>query len=383
MGNKTWFLSLSAGALAALVGLAVFFSQQKEAARHEKLQQNLREAGFGGAADLAHAPQARFNSQTFDVGLVNPLDQVSRLITVQNQGRKPLKVRLLDQACSCVAVVVKDEKIAVGQSGVIEITFTAPPEEKDVSHTILLSTNDPLQKQVTIQVAGFVRRTVWTEPRELDFAGLLPGETRERELRVFSAWEEGCEVTRLSGLPEQVEVQQDALGQAELEAAGAASGRLLKVKFPADWQGRHSAPLTFDVVRSGAKDSLSKSVRVNASRQSRLSLSHDLLDVLGRFEIGNIPYGAGRQYTLFLEARGANKQLKLGRVDVEPAFLKVSLEPGVNVATSGLHRLRFEIPADAPEGSYAGEDQGSVTLHFDTPEYPAVTFHPMFHITRD
>jgi hypothetical protein len=377
------FLLISAGVLTAIVGLAILIGQEKKAVRNAQLEQNLREAGLGGAPDLASAPQAEFHSQRFDIGVVNPLDQASGLITVRNQGRKPLKVRVLDQACSCVAVTVKGEKIPAGQSGVVEITFTAPLEEKQVNHAILLGTNDPLQKEVTIQVTGSVRRTVWTEPRELDFVGLMPKEERHRELRVFSTWEEGCEVTRWGGLPAGVEIAQAPLPQDELDAAGAKSGQLFTITFPATWTGKMSAPLTFDAVRSGSSESVRKSVGLHASRLARVSLSHDLLDILGRFEIGNIPYGTGRHYTLFLEARAANKQLKLERVEVEPAFLKVSLEPGVNVATSGLHRLKFEIPQDAPEGSYAGEEQGSVTLHFDDPEYPAVTFHPAFHITRD
>jgi hypothetical protein len=377
------FLLISGGVLAALVGLAILIAREKKAVRNAQLEQNLREAGLGGAPDLTSAPKAEFHNQAVDIGVVNPLDQASGLITVRNQGRKPLKVRVLDQACSCVAVTVKDEKIPAGQSGVVEITFTAPPEEKPVDHSILLGTNDPLQKQVTIQVTGSVRRTVWTEPRELDFVGLLPKEERQRELRVFCAWEEGCEVTRLAGLPEGVKIAQQPLPQSELDTAGAKSGQLLTITFPGSWAGKMSAPLTFDTVRSGSNESMQMSVRLHASRLARVSVSHDLLNALGVFEIGNVPYGAGRQYTLFLEARGINKQLKLARVEAVPAFLKVSLEPGVNVATSGLHRLKFEIPADAPEGSYAGEEKGSVTLHFDDPEYPAVTFHPAFHITRD
>ena len=153
--------------------------------------------------------------------------------------------------------------------------------------------------------------------------------------------------------------------------------------FPSTWPGQASAALTFDAVRPGTGESLHKSVRFHASRLGRISLSHDLLNTLGEFEIGNIAYGAGRQYTLFLEARGTNKQLKLARVEASPAFLQVSLEPGTNVATSGRHLLKLDIPTDAPEGSYAGDDQASVTLHFDDAEYPSVTFHPAFHITRD
>jgi hypothetical protein len=43
----------------------------------------------------------------------------------------------------------------------------------------------------------------------------------------------------------------------------------------------------------------------------------------------------------------------------------------------------LEIPPNAPEGTYTGEEQGSVTLYFSDPEYPAVTFHPTFIITQE
>lgn len=383
MTRQIRFLFIASGTLAALVGLAMFISQEKKAAQAARLQQNLREAGLGDAPDLANAPQADFSSKTFDVGVVSPFDQVSRVIRVQNQGRKPLQISLTDQGCSCVAVAIKDEKIMPGKSGVLEITFTAPQEKNKVDHEVLLSTTDPMQKRVSIQVTGTVRRTVWTEPRELDFTNLLPNEARELELRVYSAWEEGCEVTQLAGLPENVEVAQEPLAQNGLDVAGAKSGRLLWIKFPADWTGRIAAPLTFDVVRTGSNESVPKSVRILANRQGRISLSHERLNTLGEFEIGNVPYGAGRQYTLFLEARGRNKQLQLQRVEAQPQFLKVSIEPGVNVERSGLHCLKFEIPPDAPEGSYAGDDRASVTLHFSDPDYPAVTFHPTFLITRE
>jgi hypothetical protein len=265
-----------------------------------------------------------------------------------------LKVRVLDRACSCVAIAVKDEKIYPGQSGVIEFVYTAPAEEKQVDHAVVLSTNDPLHKEVTVHVTGSVRRTVWTEPQQLDFTQLLPGEARRRELRVYSSWEEGFELTRLGGLPDDVEIEKRPLAEGELQAAGAKSGQLLTVTFPANWSGKMSTAVTFDASRAGSDEPLHKSVALTANRLGRISLSHDLLDLLGKFDIGNIPYGTGRQYTLFLEARGANKQLRLERVEAKPAFLKLSLEPGVNVATSGLHRLKLEIPPDAPEGSYAG-----------------------------
>lgn len=383
MTNKIKYILIAATVFTTVVALAVLLSQEKKAARNAKLEQNVREAALGGAPDLSLAPKADFLSQTFDVGLVNPLDKASRLITVQNHGKRPLKVRLLNRACSCVAVSVKDEKIYPGQNGVIEFVFTAPADEKEVDHAVVFSTNDPLQKEVTVHVTGSVRRTVWTEPQRLDFTQMSPGEARQRELRVYSSWEEGFELARLGGLPGDVAIAKQPLQEDELQAAGAKSGQLLTITFPASWSGKLSSAVTFDAVRAEGDESLHKSVALTASRLGRISLSHDRLDVLGKFEIGNIPYGTGRQYTLFVEARGTNKQLRLERVEAEPTFLNLSLEPGVNVATSGLHRLKFEIPPDAPEGSYAGEERGSVTLHFDDPEYPTVTFHPAFQITRD
>ena len=115
----------------------------------------------------------------------------------------------------------------------------------------------------------------------------------------------------------------------------------------------------------------------------RISLSHDLLNMLGLLELGNIPEGEGREIVIFVEARGRNKQLELDRVEAIPPFLQVELRPGVNSATSGLHRLHFKIPADAPQGSYSGASEGQVTLHFTDGEYPPVTFRPSFFITRD
>lgn len=383
MARRLRFLFIAGGVLATLIGLAVVLSQQKKAIRQAQLQQNLREAGFGGAPDLERAPQAKFSSEVFDVGIVTPFDQVSRSLRVQNLGRRPLEVKVLDQGCSCVAVTIKEPQIAPGQSVVVELTFTAPEEEKAVDHTVLLSTNDPLQKQVSINVRGEVRRTVWTEPRELNFVGLLPKEAREQELRVFSTWPEGCEVTELRGLPEGIEVVQEPLSEDDLNRSDAQSGRLLKIRISADWQGSLFAPLRFNVAREGSSELAVKSVRIQATRQGRLSLSHDRLNTLGEFQIGNVPWGTGREFILFLEARGENKELALERVEATPAFLQVALEPGVNAATSGLYRLRFAIPADAPEGSYAGVQRASVTLHFSDNDYPAVTFHPEFHITRE
>ena len=383
MANKFKYLFIAVAVFSTVVILAVFLAKEKQAARSAQLQQNLREAGLGGAPNLAQSPQAEFHSQTIDVGVVNPLDKVSRLFTVQNQGRRPLKVRLLDRACGCVAVTVKDEKIYPGQSGAIEFVFTAPAEEKQFDHAVMLSTNDPLHKEVTVHVVGAIRRTVWTEPHELDFTQMLPGESRQRELRVFSSWDEGLELTRLGGLPDGVEIAQQPLPRPELEMAGAQSGKLLTITFPATWSDRLSTALAFDAVRAGSDETLHKSVALTATRLPRISLLHAELDPLGELEIGNIPYGTGRQFTLFLEARGANKQLKLARVEASPAFLQVSLVPGVNAATSGRYLLKLEIPPDAPQGSYAGEERASVTLHFDDPGYPSVTFYPAFHITAD
>jgi hypothetical protein len=381
--TKLKLLLTLAGGLVAFVCLGIYISQEKQSARQAQLDKNLREASFGGAPDLFQSPKLEIGDRVFEIGVVAPLDRVSRVFTVHNQGQKPLKVRLRDQTCSCVTVHCKFEKIHPGQSGVIDVAFTAPADEKPVDHDLQFSTNDPLKKEFTLQVRGEVRRTVWTEPRELDFIGLMPNDSRQREFRVFSTWEEGCEIGELKGVPAGFQVSQQPLAANELAAVGAKSGQLFTISIPSTWTGKAFVPLVFDAVRAGGQESMRKSVQLNASRLSRLSLSHDLLDMLGKFEIGNIPYGTGRQYTLFVEARGEHRELSLARVDTSPSFLRVSLEPGVNAATSGLHLLKIEIPPDAPEGSYAGDDQATVTLHFDDPEYPAVTFHPDFHITRD
>ena len=383
MARRIRSILIAATLAAVFVMLAAWLSFEGQATREAVLKKNLNRAGLAGEIDLTAAPLVKFSQDTVNIGCLNPFDKVSQSIVVHKQGQRALKLTVSNRPCDCIAARISDEKLTRGEKGVVGIDFTAPEQEGLFRHTLLIATNDPRQREVSLTIEGEVRRTVWTEPNVIAFAQLTPQEVKAQEIRVFANWAEGLELAHIKGLPPGITISDTPLADDELLIAGAKSGRLVTFQCGSDFLGDATATLSFDAVRVGCDDVVRKSLPLTAQRQARLSLSHDLLNKLGLLEIGYVPLGAGREIVLSLEARGKNRVLELARVEATPSFLQAQLEPGVNVQTSGLHLLHFEIPPDAEEGSYAGITEGKVTLHFSDPEYPPLTFRPTFYVTRD
>ena len=169
---------------------------------------------------------------------------------VENAGAQSLKVEVVELSSDKVSAYA-DMRIRAGTSEVVQIKFSAGDKEGPFSESVLLKTNDPLNKEVRITVTGEVRRTVWTDVPELAFGDLLPNAAVSRIFRIYSAWEEGFAIASKS-LPDGVQCTDEPLPDGELAQAQAKSGRLLKVTCSPEFKGNVTTDLEFDVIREGA-----------------------------------------------------------------------------------------------------------------------------------
>ncbi len=390
MNSRFRILSLILALFMGIVGLCIFLTLDRKATNAAQLQENLAKSRGNPKRDLNLAPKADFSAKHFAVGVLTPGDQRTQQVHVKNTGPQKLKIKLLGKNDERITTKLFEDEIAPGRATAFDLSLTAPLEPGPFDFQVSVGTNDPFQEKIDLNLQGEVKRTVWSDHLELNFGKMSPDETPTQELRIFTVWPEGCVISNWQNLPAGVNISSELLSSEELKAAEAQSGQLVSVTCDAEFKGALNQRLLFTVSRLGSSESrqgsteqVEKGVDFSAHRQARLSLSHEKLNQLGELKLGNIPYGTGYELVLFLEARGENRILELERVECSPNFFEVRLSPGVNAETSGLYRLHFKIPADAPVGSYSGVRQGSVTLHFTDSSYPPMTFHPLFFITQE
>jgi hypothetical protein len=99
----------------------------------------------------------------------------------------------------------------------------------------------------------------------------------------------------------------------------------------------------------------------------RLAVYGDGLQDNGVVDLGVHPPGHPWRHRLLLKVRDQEADLRLTRVQTQPAFVQVSLAPYGTESGARLYHLDLSIPADAPECIYRGAQLGQLELAFDHP----------------
>ena len=122
------------------------------------------------------APVMKVDQPKFDFGEVYQGDKVPHVFTFSNEGDVALKIDRVRSSCGCTAVLLSEKTIPPGGSGEIRANFDSARFRGDVSKTIYVYTNDPVQATWQLQIKGRVLEIVAAEPARVNFGGVLAEE---------------------------------------------------------------------------------------------------------------------------------------------------------------------------------------------------------------
>lgn len=109
-------------------------------------------AGFLPAIDSVDAPNIIFAAMEYDLGQMQPGTQKTAVFEFINAGDQDLELEQIYSTCGCATTLPKDRIIAPGQVSEIAVTYSAGLSSGLQKKKIILTTNDPQNKEVALWV---------------------------------------------------------------------------------------------------------------------------------------------------------------------------------------------------------------------------------------
>lgn len=107
--------------------------------------------------DWKNKPTFTIDSRTIDMGDVQEGAKVSKVITIKNTGKTPLKILKTKADCSCTVLTNIDQEIPPGGALNATITLDSIFMHDLASKTVILYTNDPSNPKIQLTVMARVR----------------------------------------------------------------------------------------------------------------------------------------------------------------------------------------------------------------------------------
>jgi hypothetical protein len=110
----------------------------------------------GGKTAESNIPIAYLKENRFEFGMVKDGTEVNHAFIITNKGQAPLLIEKVKSGCGCTAVDYTRE-IPPGAEGRIVITAnTTGYLGREFSKTILVETNDPKHRLITLFIIGTI-----------------------------------------------------------------------------------------------------------------------------------------------------------------------------------------------------------------------------------
>jgi hypothetical protein len=107
---------------------------------------------------------------------------VSHEFVFRNIGNQTLKIESIESPCSCTVSLFSSDSIAPGETGILEVAFSAGMRLGTVRYSLTVYTNDPANPETTVAIIAEIQPFFLAEPSPLIF-DVGAGE-KEKFLRV-------------------------------------------------------------------------------------------------------------------------------------------------------------------------------------------------------
>lgn len=132
------------------------------------------------------APRIEFLTKTHDFGKVPEGPKVKTLFRFKNTGKGVLKIQDVRASCGCTAAAADGAtEIPPGGTGAIKAEYDTEGRPGRAVKTITVTTNDPQNPTVTLQITAEVIRDIDIQPPNAYFYNLKKGESRAVTLKVL------------------------------------------------------------------------------------------------------------------------------------------------------------------------------------------------------
>jgi hypothetical protein len=307
------------------------------------------------------------------------------VFTVRNEGKGRLHFESGKTSCHCTSLRHEQTSIGPGQEGrfVLEWKTTRPTET--FRHGGWIITDDPAMLKIRFTVVGSVRARLGARPEVATFGNIAADESATARVALYSqAWDD-LDIEKIECDHPGVTWNLAPLDAEKLESVEAKSGRELTISAaPGLPRGAFSAIVRVHArpVGDPGSELVVREIPVQGRVVDDVTL-HGTELRQGVLDLRMIKSGSARASKLHLLARGESRELNLGRIEVEPSFLRVKvtrLPSGANLNVAH-YEIDVEVPADAPLCDYLGGTAlGRVRIATDHPQKPEISFDVGFAV---
>ena len=127
-------------------------------------------------------PQADVPQPIHDFGVMRQGEKIEVTFIIRNTGTQPLTIGNISTTCGCTVASVASRTIAPGKSTELKSVFDAGVFRGPQIKNIVVQTNDPAKRTLTLQIKGVVKPQVETFPTSINFGTLKQGKTFSRTI---------------------------------------------------------------------------------------------------------------------------------------------------------------------------------------------------------
>lgn len=164
----------------------------------------------GKSRNSAAPPEITFEEKDliFDLGTIEQMQKVEKTIAFQNIGKGPLRIENVQTTCGCTVASFSKDDISPGSSGKIEVVIATGMRRGEFSKKVIIQTNDPNNKEVTVSFRAEIRVIFGVEHSVITF-GQIPQRDTSKVLynQIIAQEQTGLTIKRLDSDDDRVIVE--------------------------------------------------------------------------------------------------------------------------------------------------------------------------------
>lgn len=352
-------------------------------------------------------PKAEFESTVYDFGEMQQGQKGTTKFVVWNRGDAPLQLKAGSSTCQCTVGSPEDGSIAPGESTTVELSWEIRNMTTTFEHSAHILTNelDVEARNVKLVVKGLVVIPLQMMPQGIWNIGYLSENMNTTmKAHLFSTAHEEFEITKTEcahkGLTFKIKrVLNDELANiggrmrammptGDPQEQGQPDGNPLKCAYEIEVSavakefrfGRFSVPVKLTTT---VPEMPEVSVEVSGSRYGPFQIfpavGTSYYAKKNLIEGRRFSAKEGKKIGLTIMPRNSDLKFKAKKIEVEPSWLSVSLEPESNEnSKAARYKLIIEVPPGKPPVIVRGPNIGRVFIETDHPQLKELEFELVF-----
>jgi|GEM_PF-1117441 len=153
------------------------------------------------------APELSVPQPKHDFGEARSGEKVDHRFVLKNTGNDTLKILRIRTSCGCTTPGVREMEIPPGEQAELPVQMNLHGRSGPQKQQVVLTTNDPDNRMVTLRMSGEAVPLISIDPRTLNLKLIRPGEKAEGVITLTSRTGEPFEVTNVKSTRDKVDLR--------------------------------------------------------------------------------------------------------------------------------------------------------------------------------